>query len=263
MEVRRLLRELTPLSITPQQPSKIYLRAAQQAEKLAQLSVTIAKIGQKQLLRQHLGNIVRFKSSILSGQLFCSLETMNQSVLGDIRTHYRDPEKPFPKPDNHLMTDLSTYLVHIGLHSPLHKIYLAVTPILDFSMNMFLTTLFGLRYFQFNAHLGTKPTRTSKDQAIDEVPFVVGIVTFLRQFHQQHTTQYLALVGQYVLGLIHEHVEKQGKKSVNYPPDVTKMLTFIDLYCKVSNSPRKDVEQFIPGYIFNNFLEGNPLLSPQ
>lgn len=107
---------------------------------------------------------------------------------------------------------------------------------------------------------GTKPNKAAKE-SLDEVPFVVGIVTFLRQFHQQNTTQYLALVGQYVLALVNEHVEKYGKKSVSYPPEVTKMLTFIDLYCKIGNSPRKDVEQFIPGYIFNNFLEGNPLLA--
>eukprot|EP01127_Copromyxa_protea_P005596 TRINITY_DN15495_c0_g1_i1.p1 TRINITY_DN15495_c0_g1~~TRINITY_DN15495_c0_g1_i1.p1 ORF type:complete len:1198 (-),score=295.31 TRINITY_DN15495_c0_g1_i1:60-3617(-) len=260
MEVRQLFKDLSPISSTPPQASKLYLKALKIAEKLTPLSVAIAKIGQKQLLRQHLANIVRFKSSILSGQLFCSLETMNQAVLNDTRAHYRNPEKPSPKPENHLMQELSTYLVHVGLHSPLNKIYLAVNPVIDFPINMFLVTLNSLRFFSFSAHLGVKPSKAAKE-TLDEVPFVVGLVTFLRQFHQQNTTQYFALIGQYVLALVSEHVEKYGKKSVTYPPEVTKMLTFVDLYCKISDTPRKDIEQFIPSYIFNNFLEGNPLLS--
>lgn len=42
-----------------------------------------------------------------------------------------------------------------------------------------------------------------KDKSsVDAIPFVVGIITLLKQFHSLYTQQFLAYLGQYVRGLI-------------------------------------------------------------
>eukprot|EP01126_Amoeba_proteus_P045763 TRINITY_DN5142_c0_g1_i4.p1 TRINITY_DN5142_c0_g1~~TRINITY_DN5142_c0_g1_i4.p1 ORF type:complete len:921 (-),score=205.68 TRINITY_DN5142_c0_g1_i4:85-2847(-) len=257
VDVRQLMSQLNTMDGgMPQTPSKFYQQAGKIAEKLSPLYALVARIGQKQLLRKHLANIVRFKSSLASGQLFCSLETTNQAILSDIRSHYRNPEKP--EPNNALLSEISSHLIHVGLHDPLTKIYISVAPAIDFAVNVFLLTLHGLKSFTFSSHLGVRPVR-SKEQ-LDEVPFMIGLITLLRQFHESHTTKYLSHVGQFVLSFIKEHVDRSGKKAVTYPAEVSRMLTFIDLYCKLSNTPRKAIEQFIPEYIFTNFLDGNPLV---
>ena len=59
-------------------------------------------------------------------------------------------------------------------------------------------------YYTANAQLflvfvvpGTMVARRPTDQ-IDSVPFVVGMITVLKQFHSEYTEQFLARCGQYV-----------------------------------------------------------------
>ena len=49
---------------------------------------------------------------------------------------------------------------------------------------------------------------SSKKDAIDEAPFVVGFLTIIRQFHPNVMTQFLQYIGQYVKALVDEHQEK-------------------------------------------------------
>ena len=48
---------------------------------------------------------------------------------------------------------------------------------------------------------GTMVAKRPTDQ-IDSAPFVVGMITVLKQFHSEYTEQFLACCGQYVRSLI-------------------------------------------------------------
>lgn len=49
--------------------------------------------------------------------------------------------------------------------------------------------------------------RRPTDQ-IDSAPFVVGMITVLKQFHSEYTEQFLACCGQYVRSLIEATANK-------------------------------------------------------
>jgi len=248
---RQLVKALEPCSSIPPKAQAIYSQGITHTTKLTPIAIQIAQIGQKQLLRKQLANILRFKSSLESNSLFCSLDALNHAVLNDVRAHYRDPSKPCPKSDNPLLGDLASYLEHVGVHDPLMKIYIETEPIVDFPTIMFFLVLRVLGNFSFDAHLGQKP-KVKKD-SLDDTPFILGIITLLRQFHSSGTTKFLALVGQYVRTMVHFHVEKNLPKASGYPEEVNRMLTFVEIYCKFSGTPRRDIEQFIPGYIFTSY----------
>ena len=55
--------------------------------------------------------------------------------------------------------------------------------------------------------LGTMVARRPTDQ-IDSAPFVVGMITVLKQFHSEYTEQFLACCGQYVRSLIEASATK-------------------------------------------------------
>jgi len=179
------------------------------------------------------------------------LESLNQSVLNDVRAHYRNPDMPCPKATNPLLGDLSSYLEHVGLHDPLMKIYIETEPVIDFPTVVFLLVLRVIGGFSFDAHLGQKP-KNKKDN-LDDTPFIVGVITLLRQFHSTSTTKFLALIGQYVRVMVNNHVEKNVGKVATYPEEVNRMLTLVEIYCKFSNTPRRDIEQFIPAYLFTSY----------
>jgi len=250
-QIRTFVRALEPTCSLPDKALTIYAEGIKSTTKLAPIATNIAIIGQKQLLRKQLSNILRFKSSLESNSLFCSLDAMNQAVLNDIRAHYRNPTLPCPKSDNPLLGDLTSYLEHVGVHDPMMKIYIETEPIIDFPTIMFLLVLRVIGTFSFDAHLGQKP-KPKKDN-LDDVPFVVGICTLLRQFHSTSTTKFLSLLGQYVRVMLNVHVEKNATKSVVYPEEVNRILTFFEIYCQFSGTPRKDIEQFVPSYIFTSY----------
>jgi len=233
LAIRNIVKHLQPLVEMPQS-SMIYNEAIKSTEKIQGLAKSIAKIGQKQLIRKHIANILRFKSTLESNPLYCALETLNTSVLNDIRAHYRDPNLPFPRPENGLFAELGSYLEHIGIYDPINKIYLAAEPIFDFPFILFTLVIRTLAVFSFDAHLGNRLNpKTIKKDSIDDVPFIIGIITLLKQFHAHTTTTFFAYIGQYIRCIVASYVEKNIGKVQTYPDEVNKMLTFFGLILSI------------------------------
>jgi len=44
------------------------------------------------------------------------------ALLADIERHYQDPSLPYPKEDNPLMFELTSYLESAGISNPLAKV---------------------------------------------------------------------------------------------------------------------------------------------
>jgi hypothetical protein len=97
------------------------------------------------------------------------------------------------------------------------------------------------------------------------VPFLVGIITLLNQFHANVTTTFFAYIGQYIRCIVASYVEKYAAlistsdlslilrnigKVDRYPDDINKMLIFLNQFCAYSGTPKSEVEQFVPQYIF-------------
>ncbi|UYV65163.1 KIAA0196 [Cordylochernes scorpioides] len=157
------------------------------------------QIGQMQLLRRQIGHELNTTSKFDSKLLASALHNFNSALLTDIEAHYADPSKPYPKEDSPLMYELTTYLDWTGLSEPLAKIYTTPRPMTHLSLFLFL---FGISQLTtkltFVRSLGGALVAKRPADSIDGLPFVVGVLTLLSQYHQDHKSHFLAYLGQYV-----------------------------------------------------------------
>jgi len=209
----------------------------------------IASIGQKQLLRKHLANILGFKCKLDSNSLYCALETLNKSLINEIQAHYRNPEKPYPGGADSILTETAKYMENIGLNDPLSKIYITVDLIFDFASFLFLSVVKQILRFTFDAFLGNRPTKKGRE-LIDDTVFAVGVVTILKQFHYSVTTEFLSLIGQYIKSLIFDSLDQSQK---GYPAEAQKMLLFVDVLTRFGNFPPDMISEYIPHYIRTDY----------
>merc|ERR1712062_146469 len=109
-------------------------------------------------------------------------EAVNDSLLGDIKAHYRDPEnKPYPKDDNPLMGDLTDYLDCIGRSRPTDKIYITTDPLPGVAMMVFLFVLYCLEKMKWDKNLHTLVKISPKD-TLEGGALAMGILTLFKQF---------------------------------------------------------------------------------
>jgi hypothetical protein len=83
----------------------------------------ISKIGQMQLIRRQISQLLNFQCKLESNNLYCALEVSNRSLLTDIQAHYANPDtKPYPDDENPLLPELTKYLETSGLNDPFVKV---------------------------------------------------------------------------------------------------------------------------------------------
>jgi len=212
--------------------------------------IQVAELGQKQLLRRQLANILMFKCKLDSNALYCALDIMNKSLINDIQLHYRNPEKPYPGGEEAILfVEMTKYLENVGLNDPFGKIYVTTEIIHDLSAILFLLLLRQVGKFTFDAHLGTKP----KKNTLDDAPFAIGLITLMKQFHNSILPEFLGYIGQYARSTITDYIDS-NPKAIVYPLEVQKMLLFVDILSKFGNIPRSLIEEHIPAYIFTEYL---------
>ena len=99
---------------------------------------SIRRIGQTQLIRSQIANLLQFECQLDAFQLHQSLLTFDRSLMNDITNHYRNPEKPYPDP---LLFETTALLEACGLDDPLHKIYITSDPLEGLPQLLFLFLL--------------------------------------------------------------------------------------------------------------------------
>ncbi|KNC47128.1 WASH complex subunit strumpellin [Thecamonas trahens ATCC 50062] len=211
---------------------------------------TVIGVGQRQLLRRLLGIELAYTARVDSPALSSTLDALNMSLLKDIEAHYRDPEvHPYPKVSNPLLATLAEYLDSAGKSDPLAVIYVTSPPLGSMALLVFLFVLSVLPQLTYDPRLDTF-VNSSKKVALDGAPFVVGVVTLLKQFHASVTTTFLKYMGQYIRASMAEALlGRRGKGARVYSPEVRSALLFLHQFCTYGGAKRKDVEQFVPAYV--------------
>jgi WASH complex subunit strumpellin len=121
---------LFPEYKTPQNVSKLYANGIKKIENLMlPLLKYIRKIGQGQLIRRQISNLLSFGCQLDAHLLFQALDTFNHGLMNDINIHYSHPEKPYPDTDNPVLFETSVLLEACGLDDPLQKIYVTSQPL--------------------------------------------------------------------------------------------------------------------------------------
>lgn len=254
-----LARELEPLSALPLQATRVYPAAFARLPRLASsFPDTVARIGQLQLLRRQIQNILNFTCKLDSNALFCALDTLNQALLSDLRSHYRAPEThPYPGGEaekSPLLAELARFLDTAGIADPLTKIYVTSDPLDQLPLICFVLVANLLSRYAYSQHLGVLMPRSKETP--DATALVVGMVTLLRQFHSIHTQQFLAHLGQYVRSVISLQLQGKDPQRMNeMPPEATNALVFLEEFCKFSGLSRKVIEGYLPAHVFDTIFE--------
>ena len=103
----------------------------------------IRKIGQGQLIRRQIANLLQFGCQLDAHLLYQNLDTFNRSLVNEVKKHYAQPEQ-FPYPDskaNPLLFETTVLLEACGLDDPMHKIYVTTQPLEGLPVLLFLFLL--------------------------------------------------------------------------------------------------------------------------
>eukprot|EP00667_Euglena_gracilis_P000875 EG_transcript_875 len=204
------------------------------------------RIGRNQLLRRHLASELTFTCKLDSQALWCSLRTLNQALLEDVRLSHRQPDQcPYPDGDNPLLAELAAYLENVGLTHPLSKVYATSEPLPDLPLVLALLVLSCLGRFKYEPAIDCLTAR-KKDEVLDGTPFAVGIITVLKQFHSDHTASFVGYLAQYVCHVLGDVPLGADKKSADVPVEVVNALHFLELGGQLAPWPRDLLDQRLP-----------------
>jgi WASH complex subunit strumpellin len=219
----------------------------------------ILRIGQVQLLRRHIANELYFACKLDSNLLFNALDNVNKSIIKDIREHYRNQSKPYPDLDNPILPEVSKYLDGAGMNDPFAKIYITNADPLDgFAIVLLYLVISNCEKLTWNHNFCTLMAKKAPDglmskggtYPIDGAPLVVGIATVLKQLHVSISRQFFGLLGQYIRCNVKAAFANKTKPAT-LSVEVLTILLFVDQYCKFTKTSRKEMEYFIPAYLFN------------
>lgn len=246
----QLTRSVNPLQGLIGQPQKFYPQAISKTSKLlGPYMDIIIRVGQMQLLRRQIAYELNTSCKFDSKFLASSLQTLNNALLADIEQHYKDPAKPYPKENNPLMYELTSYVEAAGFHNPLRKIYITTERLPYFPLFTFLMTISHLNKLIYTKSIDSLSCKKLTDP-IDAPPFVVGVYTLLKQSHSDNTKLYLGFLGQYARSIV-ESIN--SVKDPTMSQDVLNVLVFLEDFIFYSGLSRKSVESFVPSYIFDEF----------
>eukprot|EP00300_Choanocystis_sp_HF-7_P005246 c13971_g1_i1.p1 GENE.c13971_g1_i1~~c13971_g1_i1.p1 ORF type:complete len:1115 (+),score=343.04 c13971_g1_i1:206-3346(+) len=200
--LREVAKALEPLSATPSPNTMRYYAHAttKMAKYLTQFGESFVHVGLAQLIRRQIGFELNFACKLDSNHLSCSLEAINEALLTDVRAHYTNPDKPYPGAggdDNPILSEVSKYLDWAGISDPFSKIYLTSESLEQLPLLVFLVVVSQMAKLQYEPRLCSLVCKDRRE-ALDGPPFVVGVITLLKQFHSSHTRTFLEYLGQYL-----------------------------------------------------------------
>lgn len=123
--------------------SKLYSGAMKKVEKLmGPVLRVVCNLGQGQLVRRQITNVLQFGCQMDAHLLFQALDTLNHGVVQEIRRHYRLPDRhPYPDRSNPLLQETTALLEACGMDDPLQKIYVTSQPLEGLPVLLFLFLL--------------------------------------------------------------------------------------------------------------------------
>ncbi|XP_078432676.1 uncharacterized protein LOC144704220 isoform X3 [Wolffia australiana] len=123
--------------------------------------------------------------------------------------------------------------------NPYGEVYICKEPPPFISRCMSIMTISQLAQYVFDPHLGTLICQTKK--ATDFLPLIIGLGTFINQFHRKHMITYLQQMGQYVRTL----AANDGAPGIDLASEVTKSTFWLMSFCKIMRIPKDLLDSFL------------------
>eukprot|EP01063_Lacrimia_lanifica_P030284 TRINITY_DN4794_c0_g1_i1.p1 TRINITY_DN4794_c0_g1~~TRINITY_DN4794_c0_g1_i1.p1 ORF type:complete len:1175 (+),score=547.54 TRINITY_DN4794_c0_g1_i1:144-3668(+) len=220
----------------------------------------VIRVGESQLLRKHIQKDLQFSCKLNSAALFSALTTLNEALINDVRAHMCiDSEKHrYPNGRVPILPELRYYLDKAGVGNPYTQVYVTAEPVNHLTFILVLFVICHLGRFQYDPQSDSLVSKR-KDDGIDGVPFVVGLVTILKQFHSDEKDAFVGYLCQYVRvlmdGLETSQQKLKEKDKEILPSDVCVCLLFLEMFCKYADVDKKLVGNLIPPYLLAKYRE--------
>ncbi|XP_068228667.1 WASH complex subunit 5 [Palaemon carinicauda] len=246
--LRVMGQQVAPNTNVISQPQRHYTGWTQRSSRLSNLLVDrIMRVGQMQVLRLHAANRLISSCKFDAKYLAAALSAMNQSFMADVKRHYVDPTRPYPDEDGSLTSDLSTYLEWCGMTQPLERIYITTCPLPSLSLILLLTVITQIPKVHYAKSLGSL-TGIRGTEGIDGELLVVGLVTVLRQFHQDHTLRFIQLLSQYISSYA-AHAAASAGKTTDLPHEASTGLAILQAVAKKMVVSKKTLSLYVPQHL--------------
>ncbi|KAI1284886.1 hypothetical protein HDE_12453 [Halotydeus destructor] len=213
------------------QPAKVYLPVIERASRsLLPINDALMRVGQMQIIRCCIAHELNTSCKFQSRHLASTLQTFNDSLINEIE------KKGGVREDTPLLYELSNYLEWTGISDPLAKIYVPTkaTPYLD--LVAFVLVVMQMNKFIYAKSVHGLLGKRSTD-ACDGVPFVIGFLSFLKQYHEMVTRKFLLRSSQYVKSIV-DLSSLTPSKTSELPAEVCNLLLFCDHFLKFGKIPR-------------------------
>nr|XP_053642494.1 LOW QUALITY PROTEIN: WASH complex subunit 5-like [Cherax quadricarinatus] len=246
--LRGISPQLSPNTQVVAQPLRQYTGWVQRTSKLsASLTDRIMRVGQMQILRLHAANHLNSSCKFDAKYLAAALHTMNESLMTDVKQHYSDPTRPYPDDDGALTNELSVFLEWCGMTQPLDKIYITTCALPALSTILLLTVVAQIPKIHYTKSLGGL-IGIRGTEGIDGELLIVGLVTLLRQFHQDNTLRFIQLVAQYITSHT-AHSAASAGKSADLSHEVMTGLAILQEVARKMSVSMKTLSIYVPQHL--------------
>ncbi|KAG0724668.1 WASH complex subunit 5 [Chionoecetes opilio] len=231
------------------QPVRQYTGWSQRTNKLCVfMGDRIMRVGQLQILRVHAASRLNSSCKFDAKYLAAALSTMNESLMADVKQHYSDPTRPYPDEDGDLTSELSVFLEWCGMTQPLDRIYTTTHALPPLALLLLLTVVSVFPKIHFSKQVGCL-AGIRGNEGVDGEPFLVGLVTVLRQYHQDHTRRFLQLLAQCVTSYAAHTAANSVNKGVELPHEATTGLAVLEEVAKKMSIPKKTLSLYVPKHL--------------
>ena len=227
-------------------------------------------IGRTQVLRRFIGGELRAHCKQHAHTLYNALRATNDGLVDDLVRHYANPaENPMPL---RIVPEVAPFMDLAGIADAQTKVYVASKPVGPLSFLVAALYINMSTYFVYdNAHSCLVPVAIVKNRGkdikeiVDATSLCYGVVALLRQFHNEHTTTFLALVSQYCRVLLLHFVQAQrtamdkAKRESDAPPTVPRaavVVRLLEITAEAAGIPIHELSRAIPDVLL---LETGPL----
>ncbi|XP_042378978.1 WASH complex subunit 5-like isoform X3 [Zingiber officinale] len=224
-------------------------------ESMDPLVSCFATTGQLQLLRCFVAFKLRSSSKIKVGSIYSAVEGLNASIYVNrdktIEALFSKQENTDQKMEDNpfvgLLQALNRMQKFCGILSPLQTNYILKEPPTLVARSASILSISQLSRYVLDTHLGTLTSKTNKS-ITDFSPVVIGLGTFLKQFHPSHATQYIQYMGQYVritaelaYGVYDPQILLDDPAS-----EVLKSAFWLMYFCRFMGAPKSLVDSCLP-----------------
>lgn len=170
------------LTYNPSNPTKFYTNTVSKLNKcMPKYLDLLIHIGQKQILRRHISYELNISCRFKAKNYEASLRNFNNALLTDVKAHIIDPTH-HQLPSQELFQELQENVTSSGIYEPYHKIYVPAPTTANPQYQCHFLLLLIIAQLPKLTFLASELVAKKVSFEVDGHPFVIGILTLLRQF---------------------------------------------------------------------------------